>query len=84
MHTFFHSALLSTFIRIPSLHRYIFGVYIIIHQVTLQHPRSGAMLKTHVVAILLVYFLALHDHTINHDHVHVEKLEVIFDKQRAR
>lgn len=42
------------------------------------------MLKTHVVAILLVYFSALFDHTVDHDHIHVETVEVIFDKQRAR
>lgn len=42
------------------------------------------MLKTQVIAILLVYFLALPDHTLNHDHVHVESAEIIADKQRAR
>jgi hypothetical protein len=42
------------------------------------------MLKTHAIALLLVYFLALHDHTINHDHVHVETVEVTADKQRMR
>ena len=41
------------------------------------------MLKTHVVAILLVYFLALHDHTIDHDHIHVESVEIITEKQRV-
>ena len=46
------------------------------------------MLKTHVVAILLVYFLALFDHTVNHDHIHVETVEITScegtsDKQRV-
>lgn len=43
------------------------------------------MLKTQVIAILLVYFSALHDHTLHHDHVHVESsVEIIAERQRER
>lgn len=41
------------------------------------------MLKTHVIAVLLVYFLAFCDHTNDHDHVHAESIEDILEK-RAR
>lgn len=34
------------------------------------------MLKTHVLMFLIVYFLALSDHSICHDHVHVENVQV--------
>lgn len=42
------------------------------------------MLKTHVIALLLVYFPALFDHSVEHDHHHVETVEIISDKHRIR
>ena len=42
------------------------------------------MLKTHAIAIMLVYFSALFDSSIEHDHIHVETVEEISDKLWSR
>ncbi len=34
------------------------------------------MLKTHVLMFLVVYFLALSDYSLNHDHVHIEHAQL--------
>jgi hypothetical protein len=43
------------------------------------------MLKTHVLALFLVYFLAFRDSSVSHDHLHTEPLQVVSsDKHKAR